>query len=281
MKLRARDAVLPLDRTVVMGVLNVTPDSFSDGGRWLDPGAAVDHALDMVEAGAAIIDIGGESTRPGAQDVSEEEELKRVLPVIERLAARASVLISIDTRKPAVARRALAAGASILNDVSGEEADPAMDVLAAESGAAIVVMHSRGRPSTMRLLAVYDDVVGHVKAFLASRAAVLVESGVSQDAIVLDPGFGFAKTPEQNLVLLNALGSIVELGYPVLSGTSRKSFIGKVLDLPEDERIEGSIATAVWAIVKGARLLRVHDVAATVRAARVTEAIIEARDTSQ
>jgi dihydropteroate synthase len=280
MKLRARDTVLPLDRTVVMGVLNVTPDSFSDGGLWLDPGAAVDHALDMVEAGAAIIDIGGESTRPGAQDVSESEELKRVLPVIERLVQRTSALISIDTRKPAVARRAFAAGASILNDVSGEEADPAMDVLAAETGAAIVVMHSRGRPSTMRMLAAYDDVVGHVKAFLASRAAVLVERGVSEDAIVLDPGFGFAKTPEQNLVLLNALGSIVGLGYPVLSGTSRKSFIGKVLDLPEDERIEGSIATAVWAIAKGARLLRVHDVAATVRAARVTEAILEARDTS-
>ena len=277
MKLACRDRVLSLDRTVVMGVLNVTPDSFSDGGLWFDRDAAIAHALEMVEQGAAIIDVRGESTRPGADPVPEDEELRRVIPVVEAVAARADVVISVDTRKPRVAEAAVAAGASLVNDTAGEAADPAMDEVVARTGAAVAVMHSRGTPATMRTLTDYDDVVADVASFLVARARALEERGVARDAIVLDPGFGFAKTPEQNLVLLNRLDEIVALGYPVLSGTSRKSFIGRVLDLPEDQRVEGTAATVAWSVAKGARVVRVHDVAQMTRVARMTEAIRDAR----
>ena len=277
MKLRGRDFVLDLGRTAVMGVLNVTPDSFSDGGRWLDPDLAMAHGREMVAEGAAIIDVGGESTRPGAVPVPEEEELARVVPVIEALAETGEAPISIDTRKPSVARRAIEAGASIVNDTTGEEFDREMDTVAATTGAAVVVMHSRGTPATMRSLTDYDDVVTDVASFLRRRAEDMVEAGVARDSIALDPGFGFAKTPKQNLVLLNRLDEILTLGYPLLVGTSRKSFIGAVLDLPEDERVEGTAATVAWAVAKGAHIVRVHDVEQMSRVVRMTEAIKDMR----
>ncbi len=275
MKLRCRDRVLDLDRVAVMGVLNVTPDSFSDGGLWLDPRAAVRHGEVMAAQGAAIIDVGGESTRPGAEPVPEDEELRRVLPVIEGLVGRVDAPISIDTRKPAVALRAVDAGAVIVNDTAGEGVDAGIDV-AAETGAAIVIMHSRGTPKTMRSLTDYDDIVSHVGTFLARRARDLEDAGVEHDAIVVDPGFGFAKDPGQNLTVLNRLEEIVALGYPVLVGTSRKSFIGEILDLPVEKRVEGTIATVLWAIAAGARIVRVHDVEPTMRAVRMAEAIRDA-----
>ena len=271
MQLEIGSSSLPLDRVAVMGVLNVTPDSFSDGGLWFDEDAAVTHALEMVEAGASIIDVGGESTRPNADAVPEEEELRRVLPVIKRIAAQSDVPISIDTRKENVARAALDAGASIVNDTLGEEGSVAS--VAADTGAAVVVMHSRGTPRTMRSLTEYVDVVADVRSFLARRVEELEAEGVPSRRIVIDPGFGFAKTPEQNLILLDRLNEIVDLGYPVLAGTSRKSFIGAVLDLPEDDRLEGTIATVVWAIARGARIIRVHDVEPIARAAAMAEAI--------
>ena len=273
MKLRCRDSYISLDRPVVMGVLNVTPDSFSDGGLWIDPQRAVAHALEMIEQGAGIIDVGGESTRPGAEEVSETDELDRVLPVIEALSRSTSTPISIDTRKPRVAERSVEAGAVIINDTLGEATDRTMDHVAASTGAAIVVMHSRGTPATMRELTEYDDVVTDVRDFLELRAAQLIDQGVERDAICLDPGYGFAKNPRQNLVLLRRLDEIVDLGFPVLVGTSRKSFIGATLDVPSDQRVEGTAATIAWALAKGAHIVRVHDVEPIVRTVRMLEAI--------
>ena len=271
MKLRCRDRLISLDRVAIMGVLNVTPDSFSDGGLWLDPNDAVDHALEMVEQGAAIIDVGGESTRPGAQPVPEDEELRRVLPVIEELVGRIEVPISIDTRKETVARRAVEAGATIVNDTLGEAGT--VQQVAIDTGAALVIMHSRGTPDTMRSLTDYSDVAAEVARFLESRAREVEAAGHPSDAIVLDPGFGFAKNPDQNLQLLNNLERITALGYPVLAGTSRKSFLGAILDVPEDQRLEGTAATVVWAIAKGARIVRVHDVGPIAKTVAVAEAI--------
>ena len=263
-----------------MGVLNVTPDSFSDGGLWLDPEAAIEHALEMERDGAGIIDIGGESTRPGADPVAESEELRRVLPVVEALKERLTVPISIDTRKPLVALRAVEAGAEIVNDTNGEETDWKMAEVAAQTGAGFVFMHTRGTPATMRSLAHYEDVVAHVRTFLADSATELERRGIARDSIVLDPGFGFAKNPDQSLELLRRLDEIVSIGPPVLVGTSRKSFIGAVLDLPEHDRVEGTISTVVTAVHKGARIVRVHDVRPVVRAVRMTEAVLEGRSTS-
>lgn len=263
---------LSLDRCAVMGVLNVTPDSFSDGGLWFDPESAIAHAKEMVARGADIIDVGGESTRPGSEPVSEAEELRRVMPVIEALAG-SDIPLSIDTRKPAVAKIAVGAGAHIVNDTSGEESDPAMGEVAAATGAAIVVMHSRGTPATMQSLTDYTDVVSDVGAFLARRTEELQNDGVRRDSIVLDPGYGFAKTPVQNLAMLRRIDEHLALGYPLLVGTSRKSFIGAVLDLSEDERLEGTAATVAWAVAQGAQMVRVHDVEPIVRTVRMIEAI--------
>lgn len=256
-----------------MGVLNVTPDSFSDGGMWLDPDAAVQHGHEMAEAGAAIIDVGGESTRPGASEVTEEEELSRIIPVITGL-ADTDALISVDTRKPAVAQQAVEAGASIINDTTGEPTDYKMDGVGAETGAAVVAMHSRGSPATMRSLIDYEDVVRDVGAWLRKRAAKLETAGVSHDSIVVDPGLGFAKSAEQSLALLRRLDLIVEIGYPVLLGTSRKSFIGSVLDTSERDRVEGTAATIAWAVAHGVHIVRVHDVRAMSRVADMTTAIV-------
>jgi dihydropteroate synthase len=260
-----------------MGVLNVTPDSFSDGGLWLDPDRAVSHGLEMVAAGAAIVDVGGESTRPGSEPVPEEEELARVLPVVEGLAAEVDVPISIDTRKPAVARAAVDAGASIVNDTSGEASDRSIDRVAQKTSAAIVLMHSRGTPATMRSLTDYADVVKDVGDFLTKRARELEDIGVSPASIVLDPGYGFAKTPQQNLEMLRRIDEHLALGYPLLVGTSRKSFIGAVLDLPEDQRLEGTAATVAWAVASGAHIVRVHDVEEMKRVVVMAEAIRDGR----
>ncbi len=241
-----------------MGVLNVTPDSFSDGGRWLDAGAAVEHGLEMVQEGADVIDVGGESTRPGADPVDTDEELRRVLPVIEALAPHTRV--SIDTRKADVAREAVAAGASLVNDVSATLAP-----VARAAGAGWVAMHMQGDPRTMQQAPAYDDVVAEVTAFLVERAGA---AGV--DEVWIDPGIGFGKTMEHNLALLAHLDQLVATGFPVVVGTSRKSFLGRLTGGAEPEdRVEASVATAAWALSQGAGMVRVHDVAPTVAAVRL------------
>lgn len=257
-----------------MGVINVTPDSFSDGGLWVDPRSAIAHGVDMVEKGADILDVGGESTRPGATPVSEEEELRRVLPVVDALAREVDVPISIDTRKARVARSAVAAGATVLNETAGEAGDGSVDAVAADSGAALVLMHSRGTPATMGQLTDYADVVGDVAGWLRGRATRAEEAGVPQECIAVDPGYGFAKDARQSLELLRRLRTIVDLPYPVLVGTSRKSFIGSVLGLPTDARFEGTAATVAWAVSQGAAIVRVHDVEPMVRVVRMIEAIM-------
>lgn len=239
-----------------MGVLNVTPDSFSDGGRWVDPGAAVAHGLEMVADGAAIVDVGGESTRPGAAPVEEDEERRRVVEVIRALAPH--VRVSVDTRKPGVAEAGIEAGASIVNDVSA-----ALWPVAAAAGAGWVAMHMRGDPLTMQADPRYDDVVAEVLEFVVGRARQAVEAGVEE--VWIDPGFGFGKTADHNLSLLRHLGQFVRSGFAVLSGTSRKSFLGA----PVTDRLEGSLATAAWAMTQGAAMVRVHDVRPTVQLARL------------
>jgi dihydropteroate synthase len=250
----------------VMGVLNVTPDSFSDGGRWLDPAAAIAHGREMVVDGADLIDIGGESTRPGAHPVPLDEELRRVIPVVEALADVAPV--SIDTRKPEVARAAVSAGASLINDVSAE-----LWPVAAETGAGWVAMHMPADPSIMQKHAVYDDVVAEVRDFLVARAEKARGAGVEK--VWIDPGIGFGKTARHNLLLLHYLEALVETGWPVLVGTSRKSFLGSLAarpgedPLPPADRLEGSVATAAWAVLHGADVVRVHDVRPAVMATRL------------
>lgn len=262
-------------RTLVMGVLNVTPDSFYDGGRYTQLDAAVQRALQMVEEGADIIDIGGESTRPGSQPVPEEEELRRVLPVIEAIRARVDVPLSIDTTKSRVAERALRAGACLVNDISGLGFDPHMAEIIAEHGALCCIMHIQGTPQTMQRNPQYDDVVRDISRYFEQRLALAERSGIPRDRIWLDPGIGFGKTVEHNLDILRRLREFTVFGLPLLIGTSRKSFIGKVLgDLPPEERLEGTAATIAVAIMNGANVVRVHDVRAMVRVARMTDAIV-------
>ena len=242
----------------------MTPDSFSDGGRWLDAGAAIAHGIEMFAAGAAIVDVGGESTRPGAAEVPAAEELRRVVPVIEGLAPHGRV--SIDTRKAEVAEAALSAGATLVNDISASLA-----AVAATGGAGYVAMHMQGTPSTMQVSPAYDDVVGEVAAFLAERARAAADAGVSE--VYVDPGIGFGKTTDHNLALLRSLRVIVDLGYPVVIGTSRKRFLGELVGGADvDDRLEGSLATAAHAVLAGAAIVRVHDVAETAQVVRVAEA---------
>ena len=260
---------LPLDRPLVMGVLNVTSDSFSDGGRFLDQSAALDHARKMIDDGAAIIDVGGESTRPGAAPTPEDEELDRVVPLIEKIAAH-GVPISADTRKPAVMRAAIAAGAAMINDVSALRTPGALDVVAgAETPVAVCLMHMQGEPATMQQSAVYGAVDYEVKTFLAERASACEAAGIARDRIVIDPGFGFGKTVEHNLTLLRRLSEIVTLGYPVVVGLSRKSTIGALTGRDAGERTAGSIAAALAAVARGAKIVRAHDVRETVDALKV------------
>lgn len=249
---------------LVMGVVNVTPDSFSDGGRWFDREAAIVHGLTLFAEGADVVDIGGESTRPGAAPVDEAEERRRVVPVVEALAPLGRV--SIDTRKRGVAEAAVAAGATLINDVS---ASPELWRVAADAGRGVgyVAMHMQGSPQTMQRAPAYDDVVAEVAAFLAERGGAARRAGV--DEVWIDPGIGFGKTADHNLSLLRHLGVLVETGYPVVVGTSRKRFLQAIVGAPSDDVLEGSVASAVVALVAGAAMVRVHDVAATVQAARI------------
>jgi dihydropteroate synthase len=256
----------------LMGVVNVTPDSFSDGGRYLDADAAIAHGEELARDGAEILDIGGESTRPGAVEVDAGEELGRTEPVVAALAGRAAV--SVDTSKLAVAEAALDAGASIVNDVTALRRDPEMAALCADRGAGVVLMHMPGSPRTMQDNPSYGDVVDEIKAFLAERIEAAVAAGVEEERIWLDPGIGFGKTVEHNLELLRRLAELRGLGRPLVIGTSRKSFIGKIDGSEVDGRLGGSIASSVLAAAEGADVLRVHDVAETAQAMRVAEAIL-------
>ncbi len=255
-----------------MGVVNVTPDSFSDGGRFFSVGAAVEHGLRLAQQGAALIDVGGESTRPGAEPVGTEEELRRVVPVIERLRAGTTAIISVDTSKPEVMRAASAAGAGLINDVRALR-EPGALAAAAASGCAVCLMHMQGEPRTMQRAPSYADVVGEVRTFLAGRVAQSIAAGLTPERLVVDPGFGFGKTLEHNLALLRRLGELAADGPAVLVGLSRKSMLGTLTDRAAGERVYGSVALAVIAALNGARIIRAHDVAATVEALKVTAAV--------
>jgi dihydropteroate synthase len=265
------------DRPALMGIVNVTPDSFSDGGLFLDPQRAIARGRELIEQGADLLDIGGESTRPGAAEVAAPEELDRVLPVIDGLAG-AGTPVSIDTSKAAVAAAALDAGAEIVNDVTAMRADPDLAPLCAERGCEVVLMHMQGDPRTMQDDPVYDDVVDDVKAFLAERVEFATSAGIAEPRIWLDPGIGFGKTVEHNLQLLRRLGELGELGRPLCVGTSRKSFIGKITGREVDERLGGTIASCVLAQANGAAMLRVHDVGAVRDAVTVAAAILGMRE---
>lgn len=265
---------LPLGRrTYVMGILNVTPDSFSDGGCYLDPGRAVERGLEMIAQGADLIDVGGESTRPGAAPVPEEEELARVLPVIRRLAREARVPLSIDTYKARVAEEAVDAGARLINDISAARFDPNMARLAARTGLPLVVMHMKGDPRTMQDAPWYQDVGQEVAQFFQERIDALTAVGLAREQLLLDPGLGFGKRQEDNLRLLAELGRFRSFGLPLLVGPSRKSFLGQILGSPPQDRLEGTLAAVVVAMAQGADLVRVHDVQAIDRARRVVDAL--------
>ncbi|HXT61475.1 MAG TPA: dihydropteroate synthase [Pyrinomonadaceae bacterium] len=274
----ARRSLCYGQRTLVMGVLNVTPDSFSDGGRFLSVDRAVAHAQQMIIEGADIIDIGGESTRPGSESVSEQEELRRVIPVIERIASGSSVPISIDTTKPAVARAALAAGAEIVNDISGLRFEQAIAEEAAKANAGLLLMHSRGTPKDMQQIPFAEDVFADVAGGLRQSISIAESHGVARETIAIDPGIGFGKSVEQNLELIRKLGDLSREfpDFPIVIGTSRKSFLGKLLNgAPVDERLYGTIATVVASVLNGAHIVRVHDVKETMQAVRVSDAIIK------
>lgn len=276
MILRARQFTFTFPRPVLlMGIVNVTPDSFSDGGKFLAADAAVQHALELIREGADMIDVGGESTRPKATPVSEAEELQRVLPVIEKLAGQVTVPISIDTMKPSVARAALRAGASIVNDVAASREDVAMWRAVAEASAGYVAMHIQGTPQTMQSAPTYQNVVAEVGAFFEDRLTRLEQSGVGREQVVLDVGLGFGKTVEHNLQLLAHLGSFTRWNRPLLLGASRKSFIQQVAgEVGMADRLPGSLACACWGARQGVAIVRTHDVAATRQALRVSEAIL-------
>ncbi len=270
---QCRDRTLRLgERTLVMGILNVTPDSFSDGGDFIDPSAAVQHALEMVAQGADIIDIGGESTRPGAEPVGTEEEIRRTVPIIDQIRAHSDIPISIDTSKADVARLAMKAGADIINDVTALEADPDMAVTAAETGAGVVLMHMKGTPRTMQRNPEYGDVVREVCDYLKARIDFAVSHGVARECIVADPGIGFGKTVDHNLALLRGLPTLIAGCGPVLVGASRKRFIGQVTGHADPgERLAGSLGVAAWSAAHGAHILRVHDVLDTCDVCRMLD----------
>ncbi len=260
-------------RAYIMGVLNLTPDSFFDGRRFPEPEAAVQHAFQMEAEGADIIDLGGESTRPGAQAVPLKEEFKRVLPVLKRLSGRLKVPISIDTYKSEVAERCIQCGAEMVNDISGLYFDPRMKEIVARHQVPVIVMHIKGTPRDMQKDPQYRDLIGEILSFFRESISRADAAGVPADKIIIDPGIGFGKSFAHNLDILKGLESFKVLGKPIMVGVSRKSFLGKILDLPVDERLEGSIAAALYAVLRGANIVRVHDVAATVRALRTVEAI--------
>ena len=272
---RLRDRTLtPGDPPLVMGIVNVTPDSFSDGGQFLGTDAAVAQGLRLIAQGADLLDIGGESSRPGAQPVAPEEELSRVVPVVRRLAEQSSVLLSVDTCKAEVARQALAAGAHIINDITALQGDPAMAEIARTFQAGVILMHMRGTPATMQTQPHYDDVVAEVLAFLEARLQAGVDLGIAASQVVLDPGIGFGKTTAHNLQLLAHLQELQRLGRPVCLGASRKGFLGQVLGRPLEQRLAGSLAVACYALIRlAAQIVRVHDVAETRDAVALLDAL--------
>jgi dihydropteroate synthase len=276
MKLVLRDRTLDLAEPVVMGVLNVTPDSFFDGGLHAGIDAAVARGVCMADEGAAIVDVGGESTRPGAAPVSAEEEIRRVVPVIERLVARIRAAVSVDTSKPEVIRAAVAAGASMVNDVRALRLPGALEA-AAGSGVAVCLMHMQGEPATMQVRPDYSQVVAEVREFLVSRATACGVAGIERDRICVDPGIGFGKTPAHNLALLASLADLGADGLPVLVGVSRKSLVGIITGRAPEDRLAGSVAFAALAVAEGASIVRAHDVAATLDAVRVAIALRRAR----
>jgi dihydropteroate synthase len=263
-----------LEKPVLMGVLNVTPDSFSDGGRFFGHDEALKRLEEIQAEGADIIDVGGESTRPGASPVSEEEELRRVMPAIQAAVGRLDLPVSIDTTKSGVARAALDAGAEVINDISGLRFDAGLAELAASAGAGLVLMHIRGEPRTMQREVHYDDLMGEIVGELRESTERALAAGCRAEQLVVDPGIGFGKTAEHNLAIINELGRLAGLGYPVLIGPSRKSFIGKTLGLEVGERLEATIAACVVALLRGARIFRVHDVIEARRALDMAEAIV-------
>ncbi|MFZ5633959.1 MAG: dihydropteroate synthase [Bacillota bacterium] len=268
--LDCRGKILPIGyRTLVMGILNVTPDSFSDGGVFYDPGRAVEHALEMQEEGADIIDLGGESTRPGHQGIDAEEEMKRIMPVLSRLVRELKIPVSVDTTKAVVARRVLEEGAQIINDQWALRSDPEMAGVAARYGAPLIIMHNQRGTE-------YRDLMGDMVEYFRESLARAREAGIDRDKIVIDPGIGFGKTLEQNLEVMRRLKELECIGLPVLLGTSRKSMIGKTLDLPVDQRMEGTAATVALGIAYGVDIVRVHDVKEMVRVARMTDAMVRA-----
>jgi dihydropteroate synthase len=262
-------------RTHLMGVLNVTPDSFSDGGKFFKLEEAVKQGFKLAEEGVDMIDIGGESTRPGSEPVAIEEELRRVIPVIEELTKRIQVPISIDTYKSRVAKEALDSGASMVNDISGLRFDPGMKKVIAEYDVPVVLMHIQGTPKNMQESPKYENLLEDIKSYLNESISTAAEAGIKEDRIIIDPGIGFGKTLEDNLKILKNLNEFTELGRPVMIGVSRKSFIGKILDLPTDERLEGSLASMAVAIMNGANILRVHDVKESKRVAKLVDAILK------
>ncbi len=276
-KIACRGRVLDLGlRTHVMGILNATPDSFSDGGRFAAADRALGHAREMASAGADVIDIGGESTRPGASPVPEDEELRRIIPLIERLSAELPTPISVDTYKSSVAQKALRAGASIVNDISGLRFSPDMAKVAAEYDAGVVIMHIKGTPRSMQQNPVYTDVVDEIMAYLEEGIEIAVRAGVDREKVMIDPGIGFGKTLEHNLTVLNRLDEFRALGRPIVLGASRKKFIGTVLNVPvPEERAFGTAAAVALGIERGANMVRVHDVAGMAQVARMTDAIVK------
>ncbi|MDI6839276.1 MAG: dihydropteroate synthase [bacterium] len=273
--LRLRFHKLDLSHPLICGILNITPDSFYDGGKWLNPSCAVDRAHKLLEEGADLIDIGGESTRPGAEPLSAKDELHRVIPVLERL--NLPIPISIDTYKSCVAKEALDAGCELVNDVSGLRYDSEMPKVIVDYDAGCVIMHMKGTPKTMQINPIYDnnDVIGEIIQFLSESIEIAKKSGINDDSLLIDPGIGFGKrNPEDNLLILRKLSEFKTLRKPILVGVSRKSFIGKVLDVPLDDRLEGSLAASVIAVMNGANIIRTHDVLATKRAVKMADAIL-------
>ncbi len=261
------------ERPLIMGALNITTDSFSDGGKFIDPEKALDQAYYLAESGADILDVGGESSRPGAESIPIEEEIKRVIPVIKKAAKKIKIPISVDTVKSEVAERAFDAGASILNDISALRMDEKMAALVAGNNAYVILMHMRGIPADMQDNTEYDDIIGEIYEFLNNSALKAIEKGIGEDKIIVDPGIGFGKSAEGNFVILKNLDKFLELGYPVMVGVSRKSFIGKALAVDTDQRLEGSIAAACYAVMNGADIIRAHDVIETRRAITIIEKI--------
>jgi len=257
-----------------MGVLNVTPDSFSDGGLYFNKEKAIERGFELAADGADIIDVGGESTRPDSDPVPAQEELRRVIPVISALREKTDVLLSVDTTKSEVAEAAIEAGADIINDISAFRFDSRMPLLAAQKGVSVILMHMKGTPKTMQINPSYEDLLSEIKFFLQEKIEAAQDAGINKERIIIDPGIGFGKSATDNLILINHLDFLEELGCPILIGTSRKSFLGSILNLPPQERSEGSIASAVMSVVRGAHILRVHDVRIIKRAVLVAESIL-------